>query len=72
MKGISFERLDRIDEAIAALEIAIERKPESTFAALSHEELVKIYTEMGDTENADFHSAAADAVYEAQQSSEEE
>jgi tetratricopeptide (TPR) repeat protein len=62
VRGIVLERLDRDDEAIDSLNTAIERGPESTFAVLSHLSLEKIYEKRGDTEQAEFHRAAAEEL----------
>ncbi len=59
VRGVALARLDRQTEAIAAHETAIDKSPESIFARLAHEDLVKIYEDMGDDENAEFHREAA-------------
>ncbi len=55
VRGIALSRLDRIDEAIASYETAIEREPNSEFAQLSHQNLANIYERRGENELAQKH-----------------
>lgn len=64
IRGIVLDRLGRVDEAITSLQTAVVREPNSEFAVLSHLELVRIYTRMGETELAEQHEVLANELRE--------
>ena len=59
-KGRALYELRRDEEAIVALNTAIEKEPNTDGATLSHQVLADLYRDRGDTENYELHNALGD------------